>query len=82
MTPTDLTIASGVLMTVTTIIRRKRRNQGQYMVTVVYGFAVTLALLLISIVAPLLARVLAYLGMAGAIAVNGPDLWKLIAGLS
>lgn len=69
-------------MTSTTVIRRVRRKQGKEMITVVYGFALTLVLILISMVTPEIAKALAYLGMAGALTVNGPDLWKLIAGLS
>jgi hypothetical protein len=82
MTTTDAVIASGIVMTGSTLARRKRLNQGAYMQTLLYGFILTIVLLLIGLALPEVAKWLAILGMVGALVVNGPELFKFVAGLT
>lgn len=82
MNPTDTIIISAVVITGSTIVRRVKRKQSEYLQTVVFGFMVTFVLLLIAVPLPVVAKGLAYLGMVGAFAVNGPDIYELAKGLA
>ena len=55
--------------------------QKSRMKPVVFAFGLTVALLGVAIVAPTVAKILAYLGLVGAFAVNGPVLFSMIGKL-
>jgi len=78
--PSSTVIASVVIIVSTTIIRRIREGQAQtrFMETVVFGFLLLISLLVLAIVLPSMAKVLAYLGIVGAFALNGPAVFKLL----
>jgi len=59
------------------MLRRMRKKQAEYMETVTFGFLLVFVLLLIAVPFPAFARGLAYLGLVGAFAVNGPEVFKL-----
>lgn len=82
MTTTDAVVAAGIVMTGSTLARRKRLNQGQYMQTLLFGFMLTFVLLLLGLMLPTLTKWLALLGVVGAIVVNGPELFKFVAGVA
>jgi len=80
--PSNAVFASVLVITSTTVIRRVRDGTwpGHVLETVVFGFMLLIALLILAIVLPSFARVLAYLGMVGAFVVNGPSLFELLGG--
>lgn len=80
MNPSSAAVASVVIICSTTILRRVREGKGDVRVieTVIFGFMLLVSLLLLAILVPTLAKVLAYLGMVGAFVVNGPALFKFI----
>lgn len=80
MNPSSAVVASVVVITSTTIIRRMREGKWQTHIleVIVFGFMLLIALLTLAIVLPGVAKILAYLGMVGAFAVNGPELFKFL----
>lgn len=80
MNPSDAVTASVIVITGTTIIRRIREGKWQAHIieTIIFGFMLLIALLTLAIVAPTIAKVLAYLGMVGAFVVNGPAVFKYV----
>jgi hypothetical protein len=81
--PVDLVIASTAIITVTTIIRNahNKTKAGTTFEPIVFGFLLCIALLVIALVAPGIAKGLALLGLVGAFAVNGPALFSIVGGL-
>lgn len=80
---TDVIIIACMVMAGTTVIRRikeKPHAKAEYVQPVVYGFFLCLALLVLAVPLPTFTKGLAYLGMVGAFAVNGPTIYKLAAG--
>lgn len=80
MNPSNVVLASVVVITSTTILRRMREGtaQGHVAETIVFGFMLLVALLILAIVMPTVAKVFGYLGMVGAFVVNGPAVFKLV----
>lgn len=82
--PTDPIIVACALMAGTTIVRhvaappKKATKTDLYIKPVIYGFFLAIGLLLLAIPFPTFAKYLAYLGIVGAFAVNGPALFKLV----
>lgn len=74
--PTDIVIASCVIITVTTVVKnaRNKTKAGTTFEPIVFGFLLALALLAIGFVAPGFAKALAIMGLVGAFVVNGPAL--------
>jgi len=72
--------ASTLVIVATTIVRRIREGtwSGHVVETVVFGFLLLIALLILAIVMPRFAQVLGYLGMVGAFVVNGPAVFTLL----
>lgn len=77
MNPSSVVFASVVIITSTTLIRRVREGKWSSHVieTIVFGFLLLIALLVLAIVLPSAAKILAYLGMVGAFVVNGPAVF-------
>jgi hypothetical protein len=80
MNPSSVVIGSVVVITSTTLVRRMREGKGTVSVAeiLVFGFLLMIALLVLAIVMPSVAKVLAYLGLVGAFVVNGPAVFKLL----
>lgn len=80
MNPSSTVIASVVIITSTTIVRRIRDGnwQGRIVETIVFGYLLLIALLVLAIVFPSIAQVFAYLGMVGAFLLNGPAVFTLL----
>lgn len=80
--PTDTVILVVAVMVGTTIVRHvqeKPKDVGKgYVEPIVYGFLLAFALLILAIPFPRFAKGLAYLGLIGALAVNGPSIFKLV----
>lgn len=76
-------ISVGVMVG-TTIIRHvheKPKDVGKgYAAPIAYGFFLAMALMLLALPLPRFTRGLAYLGMVGAFAVNGPVIFKMLGG--
>jgi hypothetical protein len=81
--PTDVIILSVVVMAGSTIIRHikeKPKDVGKgYAAPIIYGFLLVIALLVLAVPFPAFAKGLAYLGLIGAFAVNGPAIYSLAA---
>lgn len=79
--PTDTIILAVALMAGSTIIRHIKENPrgvGKgYAAPIVYGFFLAIVLLFLAVPFPRFAKGLAYLGMVGAFAVNGPAIFSL-----
>lgn len=80
MSPTDVIIASVVIIVGTTMIRNAKNKKNRF-APIIFGFMLALALLIMATFAPTVAKGLAYMGMVGAFVVNGPTVFKLLAGL-
>lgn len=80
MNASSVVFASVIVITSTTIVRRLRENKwhGHIVETMVFGFMLLIALLVLAIVMPTAAKILAYLGMVGAFVLNGPAVFKLL----
>ena len=80
MNPSSAVFSSVIIITGTTLLRRMRdsKQPTNTMEIIVFGFILLIALLTLAIVAPPVARILAYLGMVGAFVVNGPAVFKFI----
>ena len=80
MNPSSAVFASVVLITGSTLLRRMRdlKHPTNAMEIIVFGFILLIALLTFAIVAPSIAKILAYLGMVGAFVVNGPAVFKFV----
>jgi predicted tellurium resistance membrane protein TerC len=82
--PTDPIIIACALMAGTTIVRhiakpaKKATASDQYIKPILYGFFLAIGLLLLAIPFPTFAKYLAYLGIVGAFAVNGPTIYGLV----
>lgn len=80
--PTDTIILAVAVMVGTTIVRHvkeKPKDIGKgYVQPIVYGFVLVLALLLLAMPFPRFSKGLAYLGLVGAMAVNGPTIFGLV----
>lgn len=85
MDPTEAVLGAVVIIVGTTIIRIKRHPDPKSKVTplkvIIFGFLLALALLAIAIVAPDAAKILAALGIVGAFALNGQELFTMIGDL-
>jgi hypothetical protein len=75
--PSSSVFVSIFVIVGTTILRRVREGkwEGTVIETVIFGFMLLLALQLLSLVMPQLAKVLGYLGIVGAFVVNGPAIF-------
>lgn len=80
MNPSSVVFASVVVITSTTILRRMREGkwQGHVVEVIVFAFLLLLALQILAIVLPTMAKILGYLGMVGAFVVNGPVVFKTL----
>lgn len=80
---TGVIIGSVLVITSTTIIRnaKNKKHLGRTWEPVIWGFLLALALLAIAIFAPKFAKGLAYLGLVGAFALNGPTIFGIVQGL-
>lgn len=80
MNPSSAAVASVLVIVSTTLLRRSREGKltGHVIEIIVFGFMLLVALLLLAILVPTLAKVLAYLGMVGAFIGNGPALFKFL----
>ncbi len=84
--PTELIIGSVTVIVTTTIVRHfasgeAGKDSSKKWTPLVYGFILTLLLLLIATFAPNFARGLAIMGLVGAFAVNGPTIFELVGKL-
>lgn len=48
---------------------------------IIFGYLLAIALLILAIAVPVLAKILAYLGLVGAFAVNGPAVFGYLGDL-
>lgn len=78
MNPTDTVLISVVVIVGTTILKHIHEGKGGVLSPIVFGFLLATALLLIAVFAPRIAIALAYLGLVGAFAVNGPAVFTLM----
>ena len=80
MNPSSTVVASVVVITATTIVRRMREGTWQQHVisTIVFGFMLLIALLTLAVVIPSAAQILAYLGLVGAFVLNGPAVFSFV----
>ncbi len=80
MNPSDAVVASVVVIVATTILRRMQEGkwQGHVIEIIIFGFMLLVALLVLTIVSPTIAKAFAYLGMVGAFVVNGPAVFKMV----
>jgi hypothetical protein len=78
--PSSAVVTSVVIITATTIVRRQRQGTltGHFLETIVFGFMLLVALLLLAVLMPTVAEVLAYTGLIGAFVINGPEIFKLM----
>lgn len=76
----DVVIASVLVISGTTLFRRIREGTWKNHVVeiIVFGFLLLIALLLIAVISPTIAKTLAYLGMIGAFLVNGEEVLKFV----
>lgn len=78
----DLIIVSVVVVSGTAILKDTGPGGGGFkMHTVVSGFLLGSALLLVAALSPAIAKGLAVLGIIGALTTNGPAAFKVIGGL-
>lgn len=80
---TNVILGSAVVITATTVLRnvREKTKAGTTFKPVIFGFGLAFALLAMAMVAPGLARALAYMGLVGAFVVNGQAVFDLIGKL-
>lgn len=80
MQPSSAVTGSVVIIVGTTLIRRIRegKSQGHIIEVIIFGFLLLVALLLLAIVMPEVAKVLAMLGLVGAFVVNGPSVFEYL----
>jgi hypothetical protein len=73
-------VSSVLIITATTIVRRVREGtwQGHVAEIIVFGFLLLIALLILAIALPSVAKVFALLGLVGAFVVNGPAVFGLL----
>lgn len=80
LAPTDAIIGSVIVISGSTAI--KNASQGKFhMSSVVSGFLLGSALMLVAMVSPAIAKALAALGAIGAIINNGPAVFSLVGKL-
>ncbi len=82
MNPSNAVVASVLIITSTTIVRRIKEKkdypQGYIVETIIFGFLLLVALLTLAIVMPQVAKVFAYLGIVGAFVVNGEVIFSAL----
>lgn len=74
-------IGSAALISATTLVRNAVQKKKFHFAPVVFGFLLASSLLMLSFFAPNFARGLAIMGMVGALALNGPSVFKLAGAL-
>ena len=80
MAPTDAILGSVIVISGSTAI--KNASQGKFhMSSVVSGFLLGSALLLVAMVSPAIAKGLAMLGAIGAVITNGPAVFGIVGKL-
>lgn len=80
--PTDVILLSGTVITATTLIRNATDKDHKFKFSpIIFGFLLTASLLILSVFVPQVAKGLAWMGLVGAFALNGPSLFKLLGGL-
>jgi hypothetical protein len=79
-TPTDTIVMATVVITGSTLIKNAK-NKKNHFAPIVFGFMLTSALLIMAMFAPTFAKMLAYMGMAGAFVVNGPSVFGVVSGI-
>lgn len=77
---TDAVIGSVIVITGSTAIKNAA-NGTFHMSSIVAGFLLGSALLLVAMASPALAKGLALLGVVGAITTNGPAVFKIVGGI-
>jgi hypothetical protein len=82
--PNDVILLSVGVMVGTTILRHvheKPKDIGKgYANPIAYGFFLAIALMVLAVPLPRFTTGLAYLGLVGAFAVNGPVVFKMFGG--
>jgi len=80
---TGVILGSSVVITVTSVLRQAQAKTpaATTFKPILFGFGLAFALLAMSMVAPGLARALAYMGLVGAFVVNGQAMFDLIGKL-
>lgn len=78
--PTDVILLSGAIITATTVIRNTTDKKFHFS-PIVFGFLLTAALLILSVLTPSFAKGLAIMGIIGAFALNGGPVLKVLGGL-
>ncbi len=83
MNPSSAVFASVVVIVSSTIVRRLREGkwQGHVLEIIIFGFLLLIALQIMALVVPNVAKVLAYLGMVGAFVLNGPAVFGYLGDL-
>ena len=88
MSDDNVIITSVAIMVASTIVRHQIQHSNSkdsvavsWGRPIAFGFFLCIALLLLSMATPTFARALAYLGLVGAFAVNGPAIFKLLSGV-
>lgn len=82
MNPTDVIVASVVIITASTLIKdAKAKKKGSKFAPILFGFMLLIFLLILATFAPTIAKGLAYMGMVGAFVVNGPAVFGLVSGI-
>lgn len=77
MNPSSIVFVSVVTIAGTTVIRRVKEDkwEGHIVEVVVFAFLLLIALQLLALVLPGVAKVLGYLGIVGAFVINGPAVF-------
>lgn len=80
MNTTSLVLGTSVVIVSTSVLKnaRNKTKAGTTFKPVLFGFGLAFSLLAISMVAPGLARALAYMGLVGAFIANGPAVFDAI----
>lgn len=76
-------ISVGVMVGSTIIrhVHERPKLEGKgFMTPIAYGFFLAIALMILALPLPRFTKGLAYLGMVGAFAVNGPTIFKMLGG--
>lgn len=80
MNVTNAVVTSVVVVVGTSMFRLSRQGKakGNTIEIIVFGFMLLISLLIIAMVLPTVALVLAYLAMIGAFIANGPEIFKFV----
>lgn len=78
--PSGAIVTSVVVVVGTTLFRlaRQGKTKGTTLEVIVFGVMLLVALLIISMVLPTIAMVLAYMALIGSFIANGPELFKFL----